>query len=147
MAMTTPAMPAAGVASRPQTLDERAEMLHSEYGRIRDTIRRTRTLALRHMGPYFKVQVLHEPPIARFHPISHEDTDQVAVAGSLTHIAANYWHSLLFAPEEEIPKAVKEALMKFGITDPSHSDIVIFHKHCEITQIEKWQNFYVGYGC
>ena len=68
MAMTAPAMPTAASASQPQTLEEAAEALHAEYGRIRETISRNRALTTRRMGPYFRAEVLHEPLIPRFFP-------------------------------------------------------------------------------
>ena len=57
--------------------------------------------------------------------VIHGETDQADLAENLALIAAHYWHSLLFTPEAELPKAVEEALRKFGVKDPSHSDVVL----------------------
>ena len=119
MAMTTPAMPATEGVFRAPTPEEKAERRQSDYGRIKNTLRNNRSLTLRHTGPYcFQKQVLHQPRIPQFPLVIHREPDQADLADNLSLIAANYWHSLLFTPEVELPKAVEEALIKVRYQRP-----------------------------
>ena len=125
MAMTAPAMLAASSASQPQTLEEEAEVYHADYGSIKDTLSRNRALTLRNMGPYFRSEILHERLIPRFALATREDTNQATAAEALSRTAANLWHSLLYTTEDEIPRAVRDILVKFGVAEPSDDHVIL----------------------
>ena len=125
MAMTAPAMPPAASVPESQTAEEKAEGYRASYNSIKGTLQKNRAAIFRGMGPYFRSEKLHEPLIPRCAVATRATTNQDYVADDQSRSAAILWHSVLYSTEEEIPSALRDVLVKFGVTEPSDAQVTL----------------------